>query len=225
MLRWAAITIFTMCLLAGTLGMGWFQRPDPDPGPTPTPTDITPVVLIHGMGGSFMKDSTYKPIKDALMFEGYSTDDISIPRFAEGGMFLNGMCIDEHIDQVSNAIDSLLAQTGAAKVDLVGHSRGAYIILDTLRTYTEYQDKVRKVISLAGATQWKCTGDPVVEDSTPGDIDYTAIYTIGSDGLLPESMTMLKDGAENIGVEGVNHMTFPRDDEVVTLVVDELLEE
>ncbi len=85
-----------------------------------------PVILVHGTGGG--AQTNWGPMAPALKNEGYcvfaltygAIPDAPWPVSAVGGM----AAMEDSAAQLAMFTDSVLAATGAEKVDLVGHSQG-----------------------------------------------------------------------------------------------------
>lgn len=87
----------------------------------PSAAHPRPVVLVHGTFGN-MTDS-WNALSPLLKNSGYC-----VYAFNYGGMFLNQIAGYEDIPtsagQLASFVDRVLSSTGAAKVDVVGHSQG-----------------------------------------------------------------------------------------------------
>lgn len=138
--------------------------------------------------------------------------------------------------EISAKVDQILAQTGAAKVDIVAHSMGSY----GSRYYIKNLGGAAKVdawVSVSGpnhgtlaAYSAECAPIPsCVEmqptspfltqlnsgDETPGDVRYFTVWSKGDDLVFPANSTTL-DGAKNWeNDEGLGHMATAVDPETI----------
>lgn len=114
----------------------------------PVPTAHTPIVFLHGFLAS---GDTYEKQVKRFTSNGYSLADLYA---------FDWNTLDFSADNIGNLnkfIDSVLAKTGKAQVDLVGHSAGTRVVQD----YTSrYRSKVKHLVLLAGFP-------PDKQDSTP----------------------------------------------------------
>lgn len=84
-----------------------------------------PVVLLHGLGGS---SNGWQAMADQLALQGWC---VFAPTYGQSGLLRIGGTAPaaESALEVSGFIDEVQAATGAAKVDLVGHSLGGFLSL------------------------------------------------------------------------------------------------
>jgi triacylglycerol lipase len=93
----------------------------------PTTAHPNPVVLVHGLGANM--NANWGRFSPALAAEGYCVfalnygrrTDVPPPFDHFGGVIR----MEESVVQLSDFIDRVLTATGAAKVDIVGHSEGS----------------------------------------------------------------------------------------------------
>ncbi|WP_232677170.1 triacylglycerol lipase [Nocardioides sp. R-C-SC26] len=121
----------------------WMCRPSAD--------HPRPVVLIHGLGAN--AESNWALHGPALAKAGYCAFSLtygqtSVTRWWGGGGFAP---VDDSAREIGAFIDRVLAETGAAQVDLVGHSEGAFQSLYVPKV-TGYAAKVGRVVALAPPT-------------------------------------------------------------------------
>ncbi|NKY35902.1 alpha/beta fold hydrolase [Nocardia speluncae] len=123
-----------------------------DYGCVPAPEHPEPVVLVHGTGGSQQTNwGAYVPL---LKNAGYCVFSITYgapsglpwPATAVGGMGE----MTESARQLGVFVDGVLAATGAAQVDIVGHSQGT-VVPAYYAKYLGGRDKIDKYVSLAPA--------------------------------------------------------------------------
>lgn len=83
-----------------------------------------PVVLLHGLGATFYEDLNF--LQYWLQKEGYCTYSFTYGDY-DGFPFVGGLKpISESAPQIASYIKNVTAKTGKSKVDLVGHSEGAF---------------------------------------------------------------------------------------------------
>jgi len=187
-------------------------------------------VLVHGTFG----DSTnWSYIKPQLEAKGYRTFAIDYGRGGTGD-------IRESARQLAVFVDGVLARTGAAKVDIVGHSQGGMMpryFIKNLGGATKVDDLVGLSSSnhgtdtplaaasderLCAACRQQARGSEFLTslnagDETPGDVDYTVVQTRYDEVVTPYTSAFL-DGATNVLLQD----KCPRDiSEHLTIMVDQ----
>ncbi|MFC9690933.1 esterase/lipase family protein [Kribbella sp. NPDC056951] len=116
---------------------------------TPSSAHPNPVVLLHGLGGNGPGNFSY--LAPYLAAKGYCTFTLTYgqatPAIPVGGT----IPIAESAAQIDAFIQQVRQSTGAAKVDIVGHSEGAFqsIYGPKIRGYAAH---VGKVVALAPPT-------------------------------------------------------------------------
>ena len=166
-----------------------------------------PVVLVHGTFGDSTNWGYIAPQLDAETFA------IDYGNRGTGD-------IRESAQQLADFVDGVLAQTGASKVDIIGHSQGGMMP----RYYVKNLGGAAKVDDLIGlspsnhgtdvngtggadgplcmaCTQQAAGSEFLTElnagDETPGDVDYTVIQTRYDEVVTPFTSAFL-DGATNV---------------------------
>jgi len=114
-----------------------------DLGCKPTATHPYPVVLVHGTFGD-MTDS-WQALSPLLANHGYCVFALNYGG-AAGSIFQGYAEIAAGAGQLSAFIDQVLSATGAAKVDIVGHSQGGMLP----RYYLDFLGGADKVDALVG---------------------------------------------------------------------------
>ncbi|GAA5168465.1 alpha/beta hydrolase [Pseudonocardia eucalypti] len=98
-----------------------------DRGCRPSERHPSPVVLLHGLGGN--GPGNLGPLGRRLAGEGYCAYQLTygqpVPGVPVGG--LNR--IEESAREIGEFIERVRADTGASKVDIVGHSEGGFLSL------------------------------------------------------------------------------------------------
>jgi triacylglycerol esterase/lipase EstA (alpha/beta hydrolase family) len=180
----------------------------------PTAAHPRPVVLSNGTGANAYDD--WAGLSWILKRDGYC---VFAPNLGgpEGGMFQAIGDIPTTAGQFGQYVDRVLAATGAAKVDIVGHSQGGMMP----RYYLKFLGGANKVGTLVGLapSNHGTDLDGLVEavQSLPGGNDFVGALCascvqqeVGSDFL-----TNLNNGGDT--VPGVNYtVVATRTDEVVT---------
>ncbi|RAK71291.1 esterase/lipase family protein [Aspergillus fijiensis CBS 313.89] len=114
-------------------------------------THPNPVVLLHGLGATFYEDLNY--LQGWLQAQGYCTFAQTYGAYA-GFPFLGGLrSINESAGEIAAYIREVHAQTGAAKIDLVGHSEGAFQSLYVPKFEPGVADLLDKVVAIAPPTR------------------------------------------------------------------------
>lgn len=87
-------------------------------------SDSNPVVLLHGLGATYYEDLNV--LQYWLQNQGYCTYSLTYGAY-DGFPFVGGLKpINESAPEIAAYIKEVLQKTGKAKVDLVGHSEGAF---------------------------------------------------------------------------------------------------
>ncbi|KAJ5605459.1 hypothetical protein N7510_008240 [Penicillium lagena] len=87
-------------------------------------SDSNPVVLLHGLGATFYEDLNF--LQDWLQLQGYCTYSLTYGAY-DGFPFVGGLqAISESAPQIASYIKEVVQKTGKSKVNLVGHSEGAF---------------------------------------------------------------------------------------------------
>jgi triacylglycerol lipase len=199
-----------------------------------------PVVLVHGTFG----DSTnWGYVRPQLEARGYRTFAIDYGTRGTGDIAASAR-------ELASFVDGVLAQTGAAKVDIVGHSQGGMIP----RYYVKNLGGAAKVDDLIGLspsnhgtdTPLAAMSDPRLcaacrqqaagsdfltalnaGDETPGDVDYTVVQTRYDEVVTPFASAFL-DGATNVLLQDkcphdvAEHLTIVADQGAVQWIDDAL---
>lgn len=177
-----------------------------------------PVIIV---AGTFSPAFANEPLAARLRADGYRTYIFELPSLGTGD--INGASA-----ALNRFADGVRAQTGASRVDLVGHSQGGLVA----RGYVKYHGGASEVDSLIslGAPHYgtyvanlvnflgfgSCLGVTACEqmtigssylnalnagDDTIGNVRYTNIYTNYDELVRPVTNATLGDGATNVRVQ------------------------
>ena len=136
-----------------------------------------PVLLVHGYGCS---RGIWRTQRARLEAAGHVVATITLmPPFGH---------IDEMVPLLAKRIDDVLAQTGADKLVLVGHSMGGLVCRDYLAIHGG--DKVARLITLATPHQGSQLGRPWAWGQCPRDgarFRLVAAFRLGALSACPAS--------------------------------------
>jgi pimeloyl-ACP methyl ester carboxylesterase len=118
-----------------------------------------PVLLLHGLGGNGPGNMlTLGPYLAGLGYCVYApTYGEPLPPVPVGGL----VAVDTSAHEIAKVIDKILASTGAAKLDVVGHSEGGYESLYIPKFVPGYAAKIDHVVALAPPTHGTSFADLV----------------------------------------------------------------
>jgi pimeloyl-ACP methyl ester carboxylesterase len=115
----------------------------------PSAAHPEPVVVLHGLGAN--KDEDLNVLQGDLSARGYCTYALTYGA-PNGQAYVGGLePIAVSARQIKAFIVEVLAETGAAKVDIVGHSEGGFQSLYVTKTQG-IADRIAKVIAIAPPT-------------------------------------------------------------------------
>jgi pimeloyl-ACP methyl ester carboxylesterase len=142
--------LFSALLLLGTAGIASADTGGVnDAACVPGPSHPTPVVLLHGLGATYYEDINV--LQDQLADLGYCTYSLTYGN-PSGFPYVGGLGpIASSATQIAQFINEVLAETGAPKVDLVGHSEGAFESLYVPKTQSDATE-INDVVAIAPPT-------------------------------------------------------------------------
>ncbi len=177
-----------------------------------------PVVIVNGtFGPAFF----YEPLAARMRADGDQVFIVELTNLGTGDIANTARDLDRFVDDV-------LARTGAAKVDLVGHSQGGLVArqyvknlggdatVDSLISLgtPHYGTAVANIADFFGlgnclgvvACQQMAVGSDFVNalndgDDTIGDVRYTNLYTSLDELVRPVENAALQDGATNVRIQ------------------------
>ncbi|WP_369388338.1 esterase/lipase family protein [Streptomyces sp. CG1] len=174
-----------------------------------------PVVLVHGTLGNSVDN--WLSLAPYLKDRGYCVYSLDYGQLTGVPVFYGLGTIDKSAEQLSAFVDKVLAATGAAKADLVGHSQGGMMP----RYYLKFlggAGKVNALVGLApdnhGAT---LSGLTNLLPYFPGATDLIKATTPGLADQIPGSDFLAKLNAGGDTVPGVHYTVIAtKYDEVAT---------
>ncbi|MER6332499.1 alpha/beta fold hydrolase [Streptomyces sp. NPDC001034] len=181
----------------------------------PSTAHPRPVVLVHGTLGNSVDN--WLGLAPYLEARGYCVFSLDYGRLPGVPVFFGLGPIDQSAAQLATFVDQVRSATGAAKVDLVGHSQGGMMP----RYYLKFlggADKVNALVGIApdnhGAT---LSGLTNLLPYFPGAADLIKATTPGLADQIPDSAFLAKLNAGGDTVPGVHYTVIAtRYDEVAT---------
>ncbi len=177
-----------------------------------------PVIIV---AGTFSPAFANEPLATRLRADGYQTYIFELPTLGTQDIDLTAAALDGYADGVR-------AQTGAAKVDLVGHSQGGLVARSYVKDFGGASE-VDSLITLGApnkgtylanlgtflglgdclsvvACQQMSIGSSYLNalnagDDTIGAVRYTTIRTAYDELVRPVNNATLNDGAVNVRVQ------------------------
>lgn len=108
-----------------------------------------PVVLLHGLGATYYEDLNF--LEGYLKTKNYCTFSITYGAY-DGFPLVGGLrSIDDSMVQIADFIKQVKQNTGASKVDIVGHSEGGFQSLYVTK-YGGVSDFIGNVVAIAPPT-------------------------------------------------------------------------
>ena len=208
---WAVGTALVAVTVPSAIGVGSVGAVGAAPAPDP-------VVIVNGtLSPAFVTDV----LAARLRADGYRVSTFVLTDLGTGD-------IRRTSRDLATFVDRVLAETGATKVDLIGHSQGGLVE----RQYVKAEGGAAKVDSLIMlgspnngtvvanlvaafgggdcldfvACQQMAAGSSFLAelnagDDTIGDVRYTSVYTVYDELAVPYRTAMLEDGATNVLVQ------------------------
>ncbi|WP_406328831.1 esterase/lipase family protein [Streptomyces sp. NBC_00203] len=181
----------------------------------PSAAHPRPVVLVHGTFGNSVDN--WLALAPYLVDRGYCVYSLDYGQLPGVPLF-NGLGpIDKSAEQLQVYVDKVLAATGAAKADLVGHSQGGMMP----RYYLKFLGGAAKVNALVGIAPdnhgTTLSGLTNLLPYFPGAEDLLKASTPGLADQMAGSAFMTKLNAGGDTVAGVHYTVIATEhDEVVT---------
>jgi triacylglycerol esterase/lipase EstA (alpha/beta hydrolase family) len=122
---------------------------DNDPSCQPSAQHPYPVIFLHGLGATYYEDLNV--LQSNIATQGYCTFSSTYGAYP-GFPYVGGLePVSQSAVQIKDFIEQVLAETGAAKVDIVGHSEGGFQSLYVTKTQG-IANRVDKVVAIAPPT-------------------------------------------------------------------------
>ncbi len=188
----------------------------------PSASHPRPVVLVHG---TFENGTdNWEVLAPYLEDRGYCVFSFDYGMITSLGLFGGLGPIADSAQQLSDEVNKVLSATGAAKVDLVGHSQGGMMP----RYYLKFLGGAAKVNALVGLAPdnhgTTLDGLEKIADKIPGAEALVGDVTPGLTDQLSNSAFLQKLNAGGDTVPGVKYTVIATDtDEVVTPYQSEFL--
>jgi pimeloyl-ACP methyl ester carboxylesterase len=161
------------------------------PGTIKAPANIKPIVFVHGGAGS---GSQFESQSMRFTTNGYPANYIFAYEYDSTLGLTPAFPIDKTVAGLDTFIDSVLKDTGADKVDLMGHSLGTMVSQTYLRGSQAHAAKVAHYVNIDGQ------GGP----DLPGGVPTLALTSGRRPPLFPPADKIV--GATNINFPNVTHV-------------------
>ncbi len=219
---WFRPAVLCLAVAAGLLTAASTQAAAAPARPAAAPD---PVIIVNGTGGPAFY---YEPLRARLQANGYRAWIFQLTDLGLGD--IRGTSRD-----LAAFVAGVRAQTGAAKVDLIGHSQGGLVS----RQYVKYDGGAAYVDSMMmfGSPNHgtlvanlarlfsvgSCLGivachqmtigssflaDLNAGDDTIGSVAYTSFYTAYDEVVVPYTTSALADGATNVKIQAQCPLRF-----------------
>jgi pimeloyl-ACP methyl ester carboxylesterase len=120
-----------------------------NPSCQPTAAHPYPVVFLHGLGATYYEDLNF--LQSNVAGQGYCTFSQTYGAYP-GFPYVGGLRpVADSATEIKAFIGQVLSETGAAKVDIVGHSEGGFQSLYVTKTQG-IASRVDKVVAIAPPT-------------------------------------------------------------------------
>ena len=183
-----------------------------------------PVVLLHGLGATYYED--INELELFLQGKGYCTFSLTYGASAPAPyQYVGGLqAINASAPTIANFIKEVQSKTGAAKIDLVGHSEGAFMTLYVPK-FEGVAAIVGKVFAIAPPTHGTNFANLYTIAVLGGSLTTTAATTLLNTFGCPACADLVDGGAaikrlnegQPIAQPGVNYtVLISKYDELVT---------
>ena len=187
-------------------------------------TERSPLLLVHGYGCS---RAAWWWLRRRLEARGWVVATINLePIYTD---------IEHYVEPLAHRIDAVLAETGAARLILVGHSMGGLVIRAYLRRHGA--DKVSRVVTLgtpyggselarigfgANGRQMVPGNDWLAQlDEYMQAVETTTIFSLHDNYVMPQTNLILT-GAQRYVLDGLGHLAMLYSPRVADALVDSL---
>jgi triacylglycerol lipase len=189
--------------------------------PTQQPASAAVPDTVIIVAGTFSPALANEPLAARLRADGYTVRIFQLPTLGTQDINLSAQALNTFADGVR-------AQTGAAKVDLIGHSQGGLVARSYVKSYGG-AGEVDSLITLGAPNQGTYVANLVgflgfgscltvvacqqmsigssylnalnAGDDTIGSVRYTTIRTLQDELVRPVDNATLNDGATNVLVQ------------------------
>lgn len=169
--------------------------------PVTSESSKNPVLLIHGYGGSLLGNVSVD-IYWAYIATRLQQDGFQVYKIALGWGALQDIAVSAN--EVKNKVTQILAETGAQKVDLVGHSEGGLVeryyiqklggqtfVDDCVGIASPNRGTIMSEIGPGTAADQMEVGSSFLRDLnqgdiTPGAVDYTSLFSTADEMVVPQ---------------------------------------
>jgi pimeloyl-ACP methyl ester carboxylesterase len=218
---------FRAALLIFVLRQPWVRtKPVVLPPLMPSQADpaALPVLLVHGF---ICNHRVWNKVSLALRRDGHTVLSLDLePLFAS---------IDDYAPMINHAVDTLLGQTGASKVVLVGHSMGGLAIRAWMRAFgtervariitlgTPHQGtQIPQWFSIPNVSQMAWHSDwlaDLSQSETPAHRELMHLALTHHDHVVHPQRAQTLDGVQVSEFTGIGHMQMCLDNEVIRWLV------
>lgn len=116
----------------------------------PSAKHPNPVVLLHGLGATYYEDLNF--LETFLQSKGICTFSLTYGAY-DGFPLVGGLRpLDYSAGQISDLIKEVHQKTGASKVDIVGHSEGAFLSMYVPKFSPGISEIVDNIVAIAPPT-------------------------------------------------------------------------
>jgi pimeloyl-ACP methyl ester carboxylesterase len=163
----------------------------PGAGKVPMPANIKPIIFVHGFAGSAAQFES-----QAMRFEsnGYPASYIYTYEYDSSPGLSPQFPPEEILAGIDQLIGTVLSDTGADKVDVVGHSLGTKVMQTYLNSSPERAARVAHYVNIDGQTSTEL----------PGGVPTLALWA----GRRPPNFLPAGEivGATNVTIPNVTHV-------------------
>ena len=179
--------LLTVLILVGIL----FPACTPGAVKVPTPANIKPIIFVHGYAGSAAQFES-----QAMRFEsnGYPANYISAYEYDSAAGLSPQFPPADVLTGIDQLIATVLKDTGADKVDIVGHSLGTKVMQAYLRSSQERAAKVAHYVNIDGQAG----------ADLPGGVPTLALWAGRRPPAFPPGGEVV--GATNVTFPDVTHV-------------------
>jgi triacylglycerol esterase/lipase EstA (alpha/beta hydrolase family) len=157
----------------------------------PVPVNIKPIIFVHGFAGSAAQFES-----PAMRFEsnGYPANYISAYEYDSAAGLSPQFPPASVLAGLDQVVDAVLKDTGADKVDLIGHSLGTKVSQAYLKSSPERAAKIAHYVNIDGQTS----------ADLPGGVPTLALWAGRRPAAFPQAGEIV--GATNVTFPNVTHV-------------------